>query len=582
MSYFDKNNLKRVRWRCSLNLEKYFEKPLRGFYNKEHEYVATWYENRLSLDKSKTLVEVTFINLTKPTYINKNTGKEYQSFFVIKLPINYLHKVPFGSIWKEGESEYKFKLKEFKVTFSKREGLTYKPLWTDKESPHPFEADKYVHSSYLDDFKKDGNQLIVIQPEGDSKPYIVHPLHFFMAHYGYSSELKRILITDNWSKVEKKLHLNEFFKEKGVFVPNNFSTKDAVFLYHLKYDAYTKKVVKDITTKIIFSKGQERPHYRIPCWHDKPIALSFYGIELGNSVLCCQITGISQPQGEPINLYYHSAIKTSKNSKGQKGGEPQYRTRKQEREHELEKLDIALDNVNNLVTADVIEHLKLLGEERTINRIQLVQEAEYGGKVKFLNYDAPENYGVGEKQGKTGLTGIANCFYDISNTNEIESKSRLDTVWKHAKRLCNEQGAKVYWYTPKLGFNEGDNFMLVSLEEILESLKQYYPAAALILRIDVRQRIFFVLSFPARNEKENSGFSSVVYEPKNIQQFLSSEGDVYSRDENLFKLLIEILSSEGVSSDYVDSKGGKMSLFRHVEAKKTNNNWIWNGIKKLL
>ena len=100
-------------------------------------------------------------------------------------------------------------------------------------------------------------------------------------------------------------------EEKGVFVPNNLSTKDAVFLYHLKYDAYTKTVVKDITTKIIFSKGQERPHYRIPCWHDKPIMLSFYGIELGNSVLCCQITGISQPQGEPINLYYHSAIKTN-------------------------------------------------------------------------------------------------------------------------------------------------------------------------------------------------------------------------------------------------------------------------------
>lgn len=582
MSYFDENNLDRVRWRCSLNLEKYFEgESLGGCYYKDNEYVATWYENRLSLDKSKTLVEVTFINLTNPTYINKKTGGECQSFFRIALPINYLHKVPFGSIWKNGESECKFKLKEFKVTFSKSEGLTYEPLWANKES-HLFEADKYVHSAYLKTFKGDGNQLLVIKPKGEDKSYIIHPLHFFMAHYGYSSELKRILITDNWSKVEKKLHLNEFFKEKGVFVPNNLSTKDAVFLYHLKYDTYTKTVVKDITTKIIFSKGQERPHYRIPCWHDKPIMLSFYGIELGNSVLCCQITGISQPQGEPINLYYHSAIKTNKGGKGQKDGEPQYRTRKQEREHELEKLDIALDNVNNLVTADVIEHLKLLGEERTINRIQLVQETEKGGKVKFLNYDEPENYGVGEKQGKTGLTGIANCFYDIPDTDEIEGKSRLDTVWEHAKRLRNEQGAKVYWYTPKLGFNENDNFTLVSLEEILDSLEQYYPVAALILRVDVRQRTFFVLSFPARNEKENSGFSSVVYEPQNIQQFLSGEGNVYSRNDNLFKLFIEIVSSGGVNSDYVDSKDGKMSLFRHKEAKKTNNNWVWNGIIKLL
>ena len=431
-------------------------------------------------------------------------------------------------------------------------------------------------------FKSDGNQLLVIKPEGDSKSYIVHPLHFFMAHYGYSSELKRILITDNWSKVEKKLHLNEFFKEKGVFVPNNISTKDAVFLYHLKYDAYTKTVVKDITTKIIFSKGQERPHYRIPCWHDKPIMLSFYGIELGNSVLCCQITGISQPKGEAINLYYHSVIKVSKDGQGQDTGEIQYRTRIQEREHELEKLDISLDNVNNLVTADVIEYLSLLGEQREINRIQLAQENLKNGKVKLLNYDEPENYSTGEKQGKTGLTGIANCFYDIPNTDEIEGKSRLEEVWKHAKRLRHEQSANIYWYTPKRGFNESDNFTLVSLEDMLESLKQSYPSVALILRVDVQRRTFFVLSFPEKDENENSGFSSVVYEPQNIQQFLSGDPNVYKQDGNLFKLFTDIVSSGGVSSDYVDSKDGKMSSFRHREAKKTNNNWVWNGIKKLL
>ena len=98
----------------------------------------------------------------------------------------------------------------------------------------------------------------------------------------------------------------------------------------------------------------------------------------------------------------------------------------------------------------------------------------------------------------------------------------------------------------------------------------------------MQQRTFFVLSFPARNERENSGFSSVVYEPQDIKQFLSSEVDIHSRNENLFKLFIEIISSDGVSSDYVDSKGGKMSLFRHVTANKIENNWVWNGIKKLV
>lgn len=573
---FDENNLEKVLWRCLLNLEKYFKKPLRGIYDENNEYVAIWYKNHLSLEKSKTLVEVTFVNLTNP-YLCNETGKTFQNFLMIVLPINYLHKVPFGSIWKNGESEYKFKFKEFKVTFSKSEGLAYKPLWMDKVS-HPFEADKYVHSSFLNSFRGDGNQLLIIEPKGENVSYIVHPLHFFMAHYGYSNELKRILITDNWSKVEEKLRLNESFEEEGVFLPNNLSTKDAVFLYHLKYDAYTKVVVKDVSTKIILAKNNKKLRYLIPCWHDQPFTLSFYGVELGNSVLCCQITGISQPQGKPIDLYYHSVIKVSKDGK-EHDDELQYRIHRQEREHELEKLDISLDNINNLVTADVIEYLNLLGKQREINRIQLTQESLKNGKVKLLNYYEPENYSAGEKQGKTGLTGIANCFYDIPNTDEIEGKLRLEEVWEHAKRLRYEQSANVYWYTPKRGFNESDNFALVSLEDMFKSLKKSYPSVALILRVDVQRRTFFVLSFP---ENGNSGFSSVVDEPQNIQHFLSGDSNIDNQDENLFKLFIDVVSGEGVSRDYIDSKNGRMSSFIHRTANKTNNNWIWNGVRKLL
>lgn len=118
------------------------------------------------------------------------------------------------------------------------------------------------------------------------------------------------------------------------------------------------------------------------------------------------------------------------------------------------------------------------------------------------------------------------------------------------------------------GFNESDNFTLISLEDILKRLKQPSPLVALILRVDVQRRIFFVLSFPARNQKESSGSSSVVYEPQNIQQFLSSKGNIQNWDESLFKLFSEILSSDGVNNDYIDSKNRKMLLFRHIEAQK--------------
>lgn len=577
MSYFDENKLERIRWRCSLNLEKFFKDPLRGFYYGNCEYVAIWYKNRLSIESSITRVEVTFINLTNPTYKDKKSKKTCQSFFVVALPINYLHKIPFGSIWKTGESEEKFKLEEYKITFSKSKGLSYQSLWQNKNS-HPFEADKYVHPSNLERFKEDGNKLLVIKQ--DNYFYIIHPLHFFMAHYGYSSELKRILVTDNWSKIEKKLHLNEYFNENGVFLPTNLSTNDAVFLHHLKYDKYTNTVIKDVNANILLSKHNGYPNYLIPCWHDQSITLSFYGISLGNSVLCCQITGISQPKGNAINLYYYSATKANLDGKALENDKTQYRKRKQERDHELEKLDMSLNNVNNLVTADVIEYLKLLGEKREVNRIGLTHETARNSNFKFFNHDEPTNFSIGEKQGKRGNTGFSDCFYDIPNNQEIEGKTRIDTIWEHAKRLRYEQNCKVYWYTPKKGYNENDELTLISLKDICDSLHKSYPICSLILRIDVKQRTFFALNFPTRERRSDSGFSSIVYETLDIQKFLSI--NINNSEDTIFKLLIEIISAEGVSSDYVDSKNGQMSMFRHVEAKKTKNNWVWNGIKKLL
>ncbi|QRN40841.1 MAG: hypothetical protein GKC53_01530 [Neisseriaceae bacterium] len=372
MSYFNGNQLQRNTWRCSLNLEEYFKHLIRGFYYQEHEYVVTWYDNRLLQKSSDTLVEVTFINLTKPDYISKTTGAPSQSFVVIALPVKYLHKVPFGSIWKGGKSKQKFKFKKYKVTFSKSEGLSYIPLWRAQTS-HPFEAGKYVHPSYLEKFKKDGNNLLVIRPKNINKSYIIHPLHFFIAHYGNSSALQHILITYTWDEVEGILKLNELSEEKKVSIPNNFTTQDVVFLYHLKYDKYTNMIVKDMMTNIVHSKGEQLPNYCIPCWHDQPIVLSFYGIPLGNSVLCSQITGISEPQGELIKYSVQSQsefanypMAHSKENDKQNDSE-QYNI--EEYEWELEKLVIELSEVSNLIRKYDNNHLKLLGKKRKINCI---------------------------------------------------------------------------------------------------------------------------------------------------------------------------------------------------------------------
>ncbi|MDY2946599.1 MAG: hypothetical protein SOS93_01940 [Mannheimia varigena] len=576
MSYFDENNLLRVNWRCSLNLIKFFKSPIRGYFDSEAEYVVTWYDKRLSSGngESRTFVDINLINLSNPTYQIQN--ELLQSFIVIQVPINYLHKIPFGSIWEGGKSKEKFQCEEFEVKFSKDNNLFYLPLWKEN---HPFECDKYVHTSDLERFRKDGNNLLIIKH--DNLSCIIHPLHFFMAHYGYSSELKRILSGYNWSEIIKHLCIGEnptSNDERVIVLPRNLSDKDAVFLYHLKYDNYSKAVIPRVSDRIVSSKNPFNSNncYQISCWHTQEITLSFYGIRLGNSVLCCQITGISQPQGEPITLALPPLVTPNKNAKEVENDEQQYRIIKKKREHDLEQLDIALNPVNNLVTVDVIEKLKLLGEAREINKIRTSQEASHTSNTKFLNYDDPTDFSVGDRIGKTGLTGIANCLYEI----EYDSKdrnSRLDTVWEHATRLRAEMGASVFWWTPKLGFREEHKFKLISLIDVCNSAKKSYPESTLILRIDVRGRTFFTFSFPKRNN--DTSFSSIVYEPANILEFLSF--DVEDGVFNFLKLLIEVISLQSISSDYVDYKNGRMATFKHRVARNNDNNWVWNGIKKL-
>ncbi|WP_386688289.1 hypothetical protein [Lonepinella sp. MS14437] len=386
-----------------------------------------------------------------------------------------------------------------------------------------------------------------------------------MAHYGYSSELKRLLSTYNRDKIEEKLHLNYNVPnvDKPVILPRSLSQDDAVFLYHLRYDPTTKHIVKSVSTNFLLTKESKR-YYTIYCWHEQDITLSFNGIHLGNTVLCCQITGISQPQGEPINLVLPPAKRHSETSESD-SNETQYKIIVHQPKHQLELLDIALNPVNNLVTQSVIERLDILGNAREINRISPEINEISRNDYSTLPYDSPTDFSVGEKQGKTGLTGIANCFYDTPK-NTLE-RSRLETVWQHATALRTEMGAVVQWYTPKQGFNETDDFVLISLEEVNKALNKVYPPSVLVIKLQIDSRVFFVLSFP---ENDNgTGFSSVVYEPL----------DDFNNDK-LIKILIELVQLGSIDSDYIDSFNGRMATFIHRVGEQ--NNWVKNGLNKLL
>ena len=580
MSYFDTHQLERTNWRCSLNLYSFFEKKIvHGLFKKNSEYVVIWYGHKLTTEATNTFVEVKFVELTNPVYMGKD-GEECQSFLIVKIPINYLHKIPFGSIWVNGESEQSFTLLTYTITITEdRSNLSDISLDYSKRNDevHPFEFQEYVHINDINFFQWDKNQLLTIKQ--NKTEFVIHPLQFFIAHYGYSNEINRILSVYSWPKVEQKLWLNEDINtdsEYPVILPRNLPHKNAVFLHYLKYDDYTKAIVKGVNADILLTKKDSTETYKIPCWHNQAITLSFYGIPLGNSVLCTQITGISVPQGKAIDLVLAPKSVARNGKLSGNGNNVQYRTVKKEREHEIERLDVAMNPVNNLVTTSVIEQLTLIGQDRDINKIQDINIYQHSLDTRLVPYKDPTNFGVGAKCDGLGFTGLANCFYDVPNSEIEDDKSRLETVWEHATRLCIERGAEVCWYTPKCGFNDSDDFKLISLNEACKQLGTSYPSNALVIRIVLNTLVLYIISFPIN--KKGSGFSSVVYKPDNMDSFLNH--DLYHEgSDTLVKLLVEIVSLNSIESDYVDSKNGKMTTFIHRPG--ANNNWVINGINKL-
>ena len=119
---------------------------------------------------------------------------------------------------------------------------------------------------------------------------------------------------------------------------------------------------------------------------------------------------------------------------------------------------------------------------------------------------------------------------------------------------------------------------MISLEKVNQVLDKNYPPAALVICVQLNGRKFFVISFPER--EGGSGFSSIVYEPQNTETFLSMPTSSESEDDTLIKLLIEVAYLNAIESDYVDAHEGRMATFKHRVGK--NNNWVSNGISKLL
>ena len=597
MNFIDIFGNERISYRNSLNLKKIFEENSDKLY-KNNEYVVVWYKKISNKNNDgKKLVEIVFVNIS--------TKKPSNFQISIDLSINYLHKIKIGSIWINGSSKEFFKNDVFNISM-REDNYSIRSFYEIRKKdkvPQFTEGDTvsdtvppFTESAYpINNLLYDKNKLILI--DWNNITYILHPLTFFIVHYGYSMEIKRVLLSYLWESFDKNqdsvLNLfnlpspNSNTFDNIVVLPKKLTIRDAIFLYHLKNDSYTQKRVKHVTNsarQALVNTDLSYDFYPIiRPWHEQHIDLEITGINLNETtILCTAISAISEPIGPDITLImppvYKKKIQEVETTIND-SGEIAIKLR---RKKELEK--VLVDDskkINNLHVATIKEKLGILGNSRTIHKNYEIIENGIEKKYKLIESDEPTEFAVGAGEGGNGKTGLADCFYDTRNATgaTYSNDERLQKLWDHAQNLKANKNAKVHWFTFTNGFNDNLNFKTMSMSSCHLDDTTSYPNEVLIIRVIMNENVYIVIDFaPEKNistDKEMSKQGVVIKLHENIESFLNVQNDT-----GLSSILIHIAIMNGnISFDYIDSFKGKMVGFRHRDGK--NNNWILNAIERI-
>lgn len=614
MHFFAKNHFNRENYKNSLNLDFILEKTLKFaevnnvssynsnyFYEDLDEYVVIWYGEQVvskkNADDTIVFINVFLANLTNPTYKHKDSHKLGDGYITIQIPINYLHKLPIGSIWKNGESKERFALPTFDITVDNNyqihsigasnttQSMKEKGRWdknTEKYEPYDGDVHRmpFDYRDYFDKIaKNDKNQFINIID--NEQKYALHPLLLFIAHYGYSIDIKRIISRYPINEIENRLipnnaYIDSIAKEKGytryVILPTEFTLRDAVFLYNYKYTKAVRNAVNNIHTKIQKNKTDKNEVLKVDFWH-KPTKLRVKGVCIGDVILCASIIGISEPTNETINVFLQPKKKVDSTSNNEREFSVMtpYSPSKN-----VEDLDFVADPVNSIIHGVLTEKLERLGTLVDINKIKLeVLINPIGKDTTFIQYPEIDELSVGDKQGSIGNTGHANCFYEVDDENNDLKNGRFDIIWEHSKRYAEEINGKAEWFTYQCGFCSTDDFYVMSLSNLHNSIYGIeYPKNVLVIRISTKTEVYFVIEFGEDMKKGSlSGYNGIAYKQPDNKNFIEDK-------DGLKDILVRIVSLNGsITYDFIDSYKGNIAFFKHYIG--ANNNWVKNGLAKL-
>ncbi|MGP5120159.1 hypothetical protein ACTXJF_08880 [Psychrobacter alimentarius] len=419
-----KSNGKKVKYMGMVNIRKYFEVCLGSYYNPKTEYVVLWYGKIYYYRRRKT-VQVYFLNST--------TKKQV----VVGVSIKSILKLPIGSIWVDGICEEKYDFETLYTTLDayndkqqERPNLTYTNHFgiSANKGNYILEPDNYP----VDDIKTDSNTNLVVQT-GNTK-IVIPSVLFFVAHYGVSKEINKVLISYHKEEAEERLNINDNYGDL-ITIPDRCVIADAVFLFYLKTNGYTKKVVWNLNSRMLRNDRQYLSLMAQP-YHKQEIQLKISGLKIDDqTILCTEILGMSMPQGSEIE---YRIDKPNSATYGE-GVEPQT-LKFQPIYNTIESDEIILEaqrDANNITTAVVRHRIEQIGQIRALVKSEDLTLDEVidicNSKIIRLPQNEPDAFSDGEDGNANGDIGRLQALSESGAIHLI--KNNFERLLRYAQDL---------------------------------------------------------------------------------------------------------------------------------------------------
>lgn len=417
-------------------------------------YLLWWYAALVKgSEPGQQNLQVLFREILSRTDTGLELGKAEKEL----LPLPLLGQYRIGSVWVNGKSveEVHYPVVEFKVSFAAGcwRYKTFNVQSRLDKQDDPFPLDLYPLLYGVNDF----SQLLEFDLDNGGK-LVLNGMDFFRAAYGHSPELKRILTSypyqikppGNGDSVLSLLlptfpsHLTPSGNVDILQPSHKLVKQDAVFLAHLKRDAYTQQVVHKFANNCFKSFFNQSKENSIPFvfltpepWHThSDVTIRVRGIPFNDrSFLGLNILGISDPPGPDI-MWWKKSMASGSGS----GSEPAIIRRTVN----LPEVPVGTTFTASWDAADLALplHNQLIGDKRNI---MTAEDQDAGGR-KIVPVGSTPGSGSTLPAKGTG-TGVGGIVGQV-----VETKPpRYEQMWLEAQEL-KRQGliTQVEWLNDKV------------------------------------------------------------------------------------------------------------------------------------